>query len=126
MENVIKYMEQYLSAIAFLIAASLLLYQTNICLETLKINKAALSSEIMYEQQYFLETDSITYAELIATLFYDLEYDIQIDSRLISKYDHLDIKALSNNIPKTMFTRSYAYDNNGNITRVIYQSVKIF
>lgn len=126
MENVIKHMEQYLSVIAFLIAASLLLHQTNICLEVLKINKAALSSEIMYEQQYFLETDNISYAELIATLFYDLEYDIQIDSQLISKYEHLDIDLLSNNIPKTMFSRSYTYDINGNITRVIYQSRSIF
>lgn len=123
MGNVIKFMEQYLSAIVFLIAVSLLLFQTNICLETIQINKDALSSDIIYEQLYEIETDSITYSELIATLFYELEYDIQINSQLISKYDHLDISLLSYNIPKTMYIRSYAYDNSGNITRVIYQSV---
>jgi hypothetical protein len=125
-ENVIKHMEQYLSVIVFLTAASLLLYQTNLYLEALKINKAALSSEVMFEQRFDHETDSITYTELIATLFYDLEYDIQIDSKLISKYDHIDIHLISNNIAETMYIRSYAYDNNGNITRVIYQSMSVF
>lgn len=126
MENVIKYMEQYLSVIVFLIAASLLLYQTNLYLEALKLNKAAITSEVMYEQQFEQETDSITYTELIATLFYDLEYDIQIDSWLISKYDHIDIQLIKDTIPKTIFARSYAYDNNGNITRVIYQSMSVY
>lgn len=125
MENVIKHMEQYVSVIAFIIAAALLLYQTNILLETIKINKVALSEEVIYEQPYEIEEDNITYAELIATLFYDLEYDLQIDSQLISKYEQLDIHELIGHIPKTMFTRSYAYDNNGNIVRVIYQSISI-
>lgn len=126
MEIVIKHMEQYLSVIAFLIAASLLIYQTNLYLEALIINKATLSPEVIYEQKFDQDKDSITYKELIATLFYDLEYDIQIDSRLISKNDHIDIHLISNSIPKTMFTRSYAYDNKGNITRVIYQSMSIY
>ena len=125
MESVTKFMEQYLSAIVFLIAASLLLFQTNISLKAIKMFKDTLSSEIMYEQQYDIEMDSITYTELIATLFYDLEYDIQINSQLISKYDHLDIDLIGYNIPKTMYIRSYAYDNRGNITRVIYHSVNI-
>ena len=122
MENWKELVYQSVSTVIFCIAVVLLLHQyasyTKL-LEQLKYRNQSL----LY-QQYKNEADPlISYAELIATLVQPLEYDMEIDEVLISKYEHTPDQIQSYGIKKTNYVKSYAYDGNGEVTRILYKSI---
>lgn len=132
MENGKALLIQAIETIIFCIAVTLLLIQakqyTNI-LQTL--NHTEQKNSLMYEEQkiytdnqHEMLVESISYKGLIASLCDTLEYDLEIDGLLISKYEHIPEHIEEYNIKEKRYRKSYAYDTCGNVTRIIYTSVK--
>ena len=78
--------------------------------------------DALYEAEYTV-SESTSYAELIMSLCGTLEYDIQIDGRLIQKEEHSIDQVEGYHILRSDYTKSYLYDDNGKLKRIVYRSV---
>ena len=68
--------------------------------------------------------DQVSYGELIASLCDCLEYDVEINGFYIHKHEHTPDKIGGYCIPKESYQKSYVYNSNGEITKIIYQSMQ--
>lgn len=111
---------QAVSVILFLLATTILLRQASIYMDLVKsVKEAYKDTDALYQSEYSA-SEIVTYDELIASLFGTLEYDLEINGFLISKYEHTVDQIGDYNIADTNYSKSYFYDSNGNITRIIY------
>lgn len=122
---------QAVSVILFCMAITGLFHQARSYAKLVKTVKECYSNEqVLYEQkaeptknQNSLYGNCCSYTELIATLCNPLEYDIEINGLLISKYEHTGSQIDDYAIASTDYLKSYAYDQNGAVTRIIYTSM---
>lgn len=125
MENAKELIIQSISVILFVFAVTMLLGQVEEYRHTLQIVKKN------YQQtNEALQTGAdnapvnISYEEVLSSLFCRLEYDVEINDLLISKYDHTIDLIDDYHIEHTDYIKSYFYDSNGDITRIIYKSIE--
>ena len=123
MENWKELVYQSVSATIFCIAVTLLLHQYVSYTKLLEQLKCR-NQPLLYQQNKSEVNPFVSYAELIATLVQPLEYDMEIDQVLISKYEHTPDQIQSYEIKKTNYVKSYAYDGNGEVTRILYESIE--
>lgn len=123
MDHAKELMIQAVSAIIFCIAVALLFRQVKNYTQLLsEVKNHYQNTEALYQSEYF-GSEVTTYAQLIASLSHPLEYDLEINGVLISKYEHTTDQISEYHIANTNYRKSYFYDFNGNVTRIIYQSV---
>ena len=122
MENWKELLYQSISTIIFCVAITLLLHQSASYSKLLEQIKCK-DEPLIYQQPWDKDEPLVTYAELIASLVQPLEYDMEIDGLLISKYDHTVDQIESYDIKNTKYRKTYAYDSNAVVTRIIYKSV---
>lgn len=123
MENWKELIYQSISTVIFCVAVTLLLHQY--ASYTKLIRQLNCMDELLFYQQYKNEEDAlISYAQLIATIVQPLEYDIEIDQVLISKYEHTRDQIESYGIKNEMYEKNYAYNENGEVTRILYKSIE--
>lgn len=114
---------QAVSTILFCIAISLFFRQAASYQQLVaRVKEAYQDSDALYCAEYNA-SDYVSYAELVITLCKTLEYDVEINGELISKYDQTVDKIDSYGIANTDYQKAYAYDTNGNVTRIIYTSI---
>lgn len=77
----------------------------------------------LYQQYYAEDVETLSYATLISTLFQTLEYDVMIDGTIIIKADHSVDRIAEYGIRNVYYKKSYRYDEDGDITMIIYTSV---
>lgn len=124
MGKVFKYIELIFDIVLFTAAIWVSITLSKSYLSMLNGSKNGLNNNILSEQSRIVDEDIVSSSELIATLFYELDYDVQIDDLLISKYDHIEEFIGIYNINNKLYKRSYSYDINGSVTRVIYTSIE--
>lgn len=125
MEHGKELIYQAVNVLIFCIAITILLNRASSYLSLIKSVKNAYNdSDALYQDEYIdIDTDYVTYDQLITSLFSTLEYDLEINGLLISKYEHTIDQIESYNIADTKYIKSYFYDSNGNVTRIIYTSI---
>lgn len=131
MEHGKELLLQAVSVILFCIAITGLFHQARAYAKIVKAVKDCYSQQqVLYEQGAVNEFDLVgasgnccSYAQLITSLLGPLEYDIEINHHLISKYEHTVDQIEDYPIAKTDYSKSYAYDQQGIVTRIIYTSI---
>lgn len=126
MQNVTKFLEISAYLLMFCTAVTLFLFSERSLDRLIVTMKNEISKEnILYENERIydeIKGSKTTYAELITMLLGDLDYDIRINNMTILKegfnYQMFDFSA----IPQADFSKSYQYDSDGNIVKVIFTS----
>lgn len=109
----------------FILAMAYLLSSTNETKTSIDYVKNSVQDAkemyVQYEDEYE-EESIVTYAELIGVLLSTLDYDIEINGLKLSKdnYDYMIYDF--NKIAKTNYKKSYTYNHDGYIQKVIYQA----
>jgi hypothetical protein len=122
MENISELLHQVFAVLVFCAAVFLLFMEFRNYESVLLHTKFIFEEKIVYEQDNESEERPIKKGEIIASLFLQQEHDMEINGYLISKTQNTKDLLLSYNIPNTDYVKSYAYDNSGTITRIIYSS----
>lgn len=120
MDNITELLHQTMNLIIFCIAVTLLFlgYQ-NYC-NLIKIAGNEQYETVIYEGEYGEPEINVSRGELIASLCNDLVYDIEINDFFINSYEHDKSNIESYPIHNKEYRKSYRYDNNGYITRIVY------
>ncbi len=120
MSDINKLFRMAISALVFCTGLYVLLHQSKTYMVMLNTTREFLKESEVYRQSLAADRETITYAELIAALLHPLEYDILIDGILIRKDVHSLDKVAGYGIHRNDYKRSYIYDINGNVTRIVY------
>lgn len=125
MNNIGKYLELIAYCIIFMISVVTSMglksnYQN--LFQQQKVDLYNNVQNLMYDK-FNDRVDVISSSELIVTLMYELDYDIQIDNILISKIDNNASFIGQWNSYNGLYEKSYVYDRDGRITRIIYRSM---
>jgi hypothetical protein len=122
MENSLKLFGQVLGVLMFCaaISAFLLLYKNYH--KMINDSNTIFTDTIAFEQLSDVKEPTFTKGEIIMMLINKLEHDIEIDELLISKYENVKENILKYFIEDKEYIKSYGYDTNGNITRIIFTS----
>lgn len=117
----------YFGILAFVIAISLYipLHKTVTNL-TIFVKKELSSRKEMYEYSPNITDNNqyMSYAELIGTLISEeLKYDIAVDGKNYYKSDHNYSKVDFDKISKSTYTKTYQYNEEGNIIKVILKRI---
>lgn len=123
MDNINKLLYQAFSVIVFCISVSIFFALFKNYDNFLHTSSKILSEDIAYEQSNTLEKKIYTKGEIILILLNKLDCDVQIDLTLISKTENIKENIEEIHILDKNYIKSYAYDNKGNITRIIFQSM---
>jgi len=123
MDHVTELLHQTFATFLFCIAATILLIGCRCYEIVLNSSNQILNEEIMYEQYNDIDENIFTKGEIVTLLFNELEYDIEIDGFLISKIENVKENILSYSIPDADYLKTYVYDNNGNITRIMFKRI---
>jgi len=116
-------LHQVFAVFLFCIAVSALFYQYHNYLAALNSSTEILNDKIMYEQYNNKEENIYTKGEIIAFLLNQLEYDVEIDGLFISKSENLKENISAYSIRDNSFGKSYVYDKDGKISRIIFTSM---
>lgn len=125
MENLTENIHIVFSIFLFCVALTVLAlfnHNYNMSLNAAKkINK----NHVMYEQNININDECIVKkGKIISELLDDpLEYDIEIDGFLISKSENTRENIENYKIDHDIYKKSYAYDSNGNVTRIIFKGI---
>lgn len=120
MSNVTKLLYQVFAALMFCIAISLLLFGYRSFMSVVASSKEITDEQVIFEQNHEFEEAFVTKGDLIAMLFTPLEYDIEIDGFLINKYENVKDNLSSYPIVEANYRKSYVYNDDGNIIRILY------
>ncbi|MDF2544374.1 MAG: hypothetical protein K0S47_4092 [Herbinix sp.] len=121
MENITKLLVMIASMLMFCFGLLFFLSMYQQYIRSLHTEREQLKDSVIY-QQFYSEEDIVTYSELIATLYMELDYDIQIND-IMYKRNSFELNQMNeSNIPNATYSKSYLYDSNGTILRVIYTS----
>ena len=117
----------YFGILAFVIAISLYipLHKTVTNL-TIFVKKELSSRKEMYEYSPNITDNNqyMSYAELIGTLISEeLKYDIAVDGKNYYKSDYNYSKVDFDKISKSTYTKTYQYNEEGNIIKVILKRI---
>lgn len=123
MDNIAKYIQQGFNIFIFCIAITFLFTCFNTYNNILYTAKEIKKNDVIYEKYSDSGEAVVDKAELIVTLFSQLEYDIEIDGSLFSKKENLKESIYTFPIDHKKYLKSYKYDNNGNVTRIIYKGM---
>lgn len=123
MDNINKLLYQAFTILIFCLSINILFTLNKNYGDFLNASSKILSEDIAFEQTNTLEKIIYTKGEIILMLLNKLDYDVQIDLILISKSENIKENITDFNILDKNYTKSYAYDNKGNITRIIFQSI---
>lgn len=125
MDNINKLLYQAFAILIFCLSINILFTLYKNYGDFLNVSSKILSEDIAFEQTNTLEKIIYTKGEIILMLLNKLDYDVQIDLILISKSENIKENITDFNILDKNYTKSYAYDNKGNITRIIFQSINL-
>lgn len=123
MENTTKFIKVACAGILFCMGVFLLIYGTGTYSKSIAAVREKVKDDNIFYQQYYPDAKIVTYSEVIATFFQVLEYDIEIDGYLINKIDHQAEKVVHYNIDKTDYFKTYLYDANGNVRKIVYSPI---
>lgn len=123
MEDTLKFIKIACAGLVFCIGMIIFLHGIRTYNKSISTVREKIKDDNVLYQQYYPDEEIVTYSELIASLFQILEYDIEIDGFLINKYEHFAEKVISYNIQETDYSKSYLYDANGNVTKIVYTPV---
>ena len=124
MENITDFLEKAAFILVFCLAGTLLFNENKVLNERITYIKTDITKqETVYMQPLQnIPNEKVTYQELIGTLMGNLDYDIQINQMTIDNdlfnYQDFDLSS----IPKNNYIKTYEYDSNGNIVKVVYTS----
>ena len=119
MEDSSKIIYIAFSTIFFCICALFLIRSYRTYTTSLATARQSLKEDVAYQQKN-IDDGAISYSELVATLFVPLDYDICINGLNIGKGEHDTSQIEGYLIPVRDYKKSYEYDTDGNIQRVIY------
>lgn len=122
MDHALDFLYQGFTTFMFCIAITVLLVEYSSYITALQTSEELLKEDIMFEQAHTVDQGIITRGEIITCFLDTLEYDLEINGQLISKSENVKNNISSYSIPDKQYQKSYAYDNNGNITRIIFTS----
>lgn len=124
MEQGINLLHQAFTIFLFCIAVTILFFtyhSYNSALYSVKPNKKV---EIMYEQYNNQKEITVTKGKIISMLLNNpLVYDMEVDGILISKMENTRENIITYHFEHDKYTKSYAYDSKGNITRIIFKGL---
>lgn len=123
MEHITELIHQAFAVFLFCISITVLLISYHSYLNTLNSAKRIQKNDIIYQQYQENEKDIAPRSEVIALLLHELDYDVEIDGILISKSEDTEENISSYYITHEKYLKSYAYDNDGIITRIIYKGL---
>ncbi|MDF2473841.1 MAG: hypothetical protein K0R21_1623, partial [Anaerocolumna sp.] len=123
MENSLKLLGQAVSVLMFCTAISVFLLLYSNYQKEINISNSFLTESIAFEQYNDVKELNFTKGEILIMLIYKLEYDIEIDGLLISQYENVKENISNISIEDKEYFKSYGYDTNGNITRIIFTSM---
>lgn len=124
MQNGNELLYQALAVFFFCAAVTCLFLGYRNYTAAINTSKNIVKNEIIYEQYHQVQEDIYTKGEIKALLLSPLEYDIEIDNLLISKKENVTDNISTYKVPDKKYIKSYAYDNNGTITRIIFKSIE--
>ncbi len=120
MGNLKNLIKAIVSILVFCIGIYVLLSESRLYMLTLKTTRQMVHDNIVYQQYNITDKEIITYTELISALLRPLNYDIKINGLLIKKIEHSPEKIDDYEIAVGDYIKSYQYDEEGNITLIIY------
>ena len=120
MSNGTKTLYQVFAAIMFCIAVSLLLFGYRSFMTVVASSSKVVEEQVIFEQKHELVEPFVKKGDLIAMLFTPLEYDIEIDGFYISKHEKVKDNLSSYPIADANYSKSYVYNEDGNIIRILY------
>lgn len=107
----------------FCIAVTILFVTYRSYITTLNHSKKIQKEDILQEQYKDSKVITVTKGEIMTLLFHDLEYDVEIDGNLISKSVNVKENITTYPFDFAKYIKTYAYDDNGNITRIILKGL---
>lgn len=117
----------YFGIVAFVIAISVYIpLNKTVTNLTLSVKKDLSSRKEMYEYSPNIidSNQYMSYAELIGTLILEeLKYDIVVDDMTYDKSNHHYSKVDFDKISKSAYTKTYQYNEEGNIVKVILKRI---
>lgn len=117
LETVTALMIFCLAALTFIIGVR----YTNIEIRTVQSDIS--DKQIVYQQSIDeIPIEDVRYDELIGILQSKLDYDIEVNGITYTKDTFNPSDFDLTNIPKSEYYKSYEYDSNGNIKKVIFRS----
>lgn len=120
MDQINKIIKTSCAVLIFCIGLWLMFNQTRAYMKVLSKARETIKEDVVYQQQNTDNRQIVSYGELVALLLEPLDYDIRIDERNISKSEHNKAMIHSYGIMQGNYIKSYEYDNEGNICRIIY------
>lgn len=124
MEHGLNLLHQAFAVFLFCIAVTILFiayHSYNSALHSVKDNRKV---EITYEQYNDIEEITVTKGKIISMLLNNpLAYDMEVDGILISKSENTRENISTYNFNHDKYTKNYAYDSKGNITRIIFKGL---
>lgn len=122
MDHANKILYSAFGAILFCAGVFLLIRSSEQYRETLETVRENYKEDSTVYRQYEPEASQIvSYAELIASLLYKQEFDIEVEGIKIAKGSVTGENIGEFAIRDTDYIKSYQYDNQGNITKIIYR-----
>ncbi|GEM_PF-4027835 len=110
------------AGILFCISLTLLFYQHRSVNEAL--NQFNKNTEKIVVERVYEPVNKISSVDIISMLMTSLDYDIEVNDMYISRHNHRSVDLNYYSIESGFYTKTYAYDINGDITRVIYKRLK--
>lgn len=125
MDNLTENFHQVFTVFLFCMALTILVICNKQYLKTLDAAKGIQKGQVMYEQVNNINSDCIVKkGEIISDLLDNpMELDMEIDGVLISKSENTRENIEEYKIDHEKYRKRYAYDSNGNITRIIFNGL---
>lgn len=120
MENVNKLIQMVFSGLVFCLGILLMFYEVKTYSGMLRTTREMFKENEIYQQYNESDMETVAYSELIATLLNPIDYDIRIDGFIIRKNEHSNDRINEYSIPIKDYSKSYRYDEDGNIIMIIY------
>jgi|GEM_PF-4440908 len=120
---------KYFGLLAFVVAMSLYLPLNQVITNlTLSVKKELSDRKEIYQHTPHISDTNLymSYAELIGTLISEeLEYDIVVDDETYYKSDHHYSKVDLDKISRSTYTKTYQYNEEGDIAKVILKRISL-